>query len=134
MQETPRDDVKALDAMSDDESRDQARALGFVLDDWSVNTDPFQKNEMDQRLPWEDVDASRRNRRLQKRHPLPIDIVTHFAQAKACPACHAPPKALTWFYFRSPTETWAMECGTAGWMAVCDRCRVQVNYFQDAIS
>jgi hypothetical protein len=80
---------------------------GFILDDWSVNTSPFQKNDMDHEYPWEEVEVSRRNRRLQKRHPLPEGIQTDFSNAKPCPKCGASPDALTWFYFRSPKETWA---------------------------
>jgi hypothetical protein len=107
---------------------------GFILDDWSVSTSPYQNNEMNEEYPWEHVEASRRNRRLQKRHPLPVDIGNHFVYAKACPKCYAPPKALTWFYFRSPKETWPMLCGVAGWIAVCDRCHIQVNLFDEVIS
>lgn len=106
----------------------------FILDDWSVNTDCFSKNEADRELPWEDVEASRRNRRLQKRHPLPDGIESHFADAKECPKCHSPADSLSWFYFRSPKETWAKECGVAGWMAVCDRCHIPVNFFVEAMS
>jgi hypothetical protein len=50
------------------------------------------------------------------------------------PKCGAAPDALSWFYFRSPKETWTMLCGVAGWMAVCDRCRLQVNFFGEVIS
>jgi hypothetical protein len=98
---------------------------------------PFQKNEMDQEYPWEDVEASRRNRRLQKRHRLKerlADVATHFAYARPCPKCGAASEKLSWFYFESPKETWAMECGVAGWMTVCDPCHIQVNFFDDVIS
>jgi hypothetical protein len=107
---------------------------GFILDDWSVNTSPSCKNEIERGLPWDDVEASRRNRRLQKNHRLPEGIGTHFAEARPCPQCQSPANALSWFYFRSPKETWERECGVAGWMAVCDRCRVQVNFFIEAIN
>jgi hypothetical protein len=107
---------------------------GFILDDWSVNTDSSSKKGADQELPWEDVDASRGNRRLQKRHLLPEDLNSHFATARPCPKCHSPADALSWFYFRSPKETWPMACGCAGWMAVCDRCHIQVNFFIEAMS
>lgn len=107
---------------------------GFILGDWQASTSPFDKNEVDRKLPWEDVEASRRNRRLQKRHPLPEGIGTHFAEARPCPKCHAPAEALSWFYFRSPKETWANECGVAGWLAVCDRCHIQANFFIEAVS
>ena len=80
-------------------------AGGFILDDWSVNTSPFQQNEMNQQYPWEDVEASRQNRRLQKNHRLPEGIESHFTEARPCPQCQSPPDALSWFYFRSPKET-----------------------------
>jgi len=111
---------------------------GFILGDWSVNADCFSKNEADRELPWEDVEAARRNTRLQKRHRLPKrlseGLATHFAEVRPCPKCETPPEALGWFYFRSAKETWAMECGVAGWMAVCDDCRIQVNFFVEAVS
>jgi hypothetical protein len=89
---------------------------------------------MDQELPWEDVEASRGNRRLQKRHPLPERIATRFAEARSCPKCQIPSGALTWFYFESPKWTWENLCGSAGWRAVCDRYYVQVNFSSEAIS
>jgi len=130
----PPENDQPHDAMTGDDLRAHALKHGFVLDDWSVNTSPFQKNEADSELPWEDVEASRRNRRLQKRHPLPEGIATHFGEARPCPKCQTPPESLTWFYFRSPKETWPMLCGVAGWMAVCDRCHIQVNFFSELMS
>lgn len=123
-----------LDDLDGNELRANALKHGFILDDWSANTDFLQKNEMELEYPWEDVDASRRNRRLQKNHRLPEGIRTHFAYARPCPKCQTPSEALSWFYFRSPKETWPLDCGVAGWMAVCDRCRVQVNFFIEAVS
>jgi hypothetical protein len=92
-----------------------------------VNTDCFSKNEADLELPWEDVETARRNRRLQKGHRMPEALAAHFVEVRPCPKCDAAPEALNWFYFSSPKETWAMECGVEGWMAICDRCRIQVN-------
>ncbi len=121
-----------------DERHDHALRHGFVLDDWSVNTGFLTKNEAGEELPWEDVEASRCNRRLQKRHRLEErladGLATHFAKAKACPKCGRIPEELSWFYFRSPKETWANLCGIAGWIAVCDPCRIQVNFFSEVIS
>jgi hypothetical protein len=134
----PPENNPPLDGMTGDELRAHALRHGFVLDDWSVNTSPFQKNAMEQELPWEDVEASRRNRRLQKRHRLKErladGLTTHFGYAKPCPKCQTTPGALTWFYFESPKWTWENLCGSAGWMAVCDRCRIQVNYFSEVMS
>ena len=84
--------------------------------------------------PWEHVEASRRNRRLQKKHPATEGQSRYLTDAKTCPKCQAPPEALSWFYFESPKWTWENLCGSAGWMAVCDRCHVQVNFFGEAIS
>jgi len=89
---------------------------------------------MDRQYPWEEVDAARRNRRLQKRHPLPVDLPTHFAYARARPKCGAKIEKLTWFYFRSPKETWANLCGVGGWIAACDSCHIQADFFIGAMS
>ncbi|MFL6520168.1 MAG: hypothetical protein ACJ8NS_08105 [Chthoniobacterales bacterium] len=111
---------------------------GYILDDWQAYYSPFQENAMDQKYPWEDVEASRRNRRLQRRHRLAerLDdgLATYFGYARPCPKCGLTPDKLSWFYFRSPKETWENECGVAGWMAVCDPCHIQVNFFDEVIS
>lgn len=57
-----------------------------------------------------------------------------FLQREACPKCQAAAETLTWFYCRSPKETWPALCGVAGWMAVCDRCHVQVNFLSEVMS
>lgn len=106
---------------------------GFVMDDVWSELDLSSLEYMD-KSPWEDVEASRRNRRLQKKHPATEGQSRYLADAKACPKCQTPAEALSWFYCRSPKETWENLCGTAGWMAVCDRCHVQVNYFEEVIS
>lgn len=127
-----------LDKMTGDELRAHALQHGFVMDDWSVNTSPFQKNDMDHEYPWEDVEASRRDLRLQRKHRvserLAGGLAAHFAEARPCPKCGTASEALSWFYFRSPKETWAMECGVAGWIAVCNRCHLQVNFFIEVLS
>jgi hypothetical protein len=117
-----------------DQFRADSTKDGLVLDDWSVNTDFLAKNDVDRDLPWDDVEASRRNRRLQKNHRESEGLRTHFAEARPCPQCQSSIDGLSWFYFRSPKETWAMECSVAGWMAVCDCCHLQVNFFIEAVS
>jgi hypothetical protein len=138
MAANPSDDNKPLHAMTGDEARAHALLHGFVLDDWSVSIDPFQKRDAEREFPWEDVEASQRDRQLQKKHRvserLAGGLATFFAEARACPKCQASPEALTWFYFSSPKETWAMECGVEGWMAVCEGCRVQANFFIEGSS
>jgi len=83
----------------------------------------------DESFPWADVDAARKNSRLQRKHSLEEGTDAHFSSAKACPKCGAPPDKLSWFYFESPKWTWEKLCGRAGWMTVCDKCHLQVDFF-----
>ena len=89
---------------------------------------------MEDPLPWADVDASRRNGRLQRWHPSDQGKATYLHDAAACPRCQTPPEDLSWFYFRSPAETWPNECGCAGWLVVCDKCPIQVRLFIEVMS
>ena len=77
-------------------------------------------------FPWEDVDACRG--RTRTRTPKPAQ------QAGPCPLCATPPEKLTWIYFRSPAWTWQHLCGRAGWMTVCDACRLQTGFFLEIMN
>lgn len=89
-------------------------------------------SERDQ-CPWDDVDKARHNQRLQQKHP-PGEADTYRATAKPCPKCGKGSAELSWFYFESPKWTWENLCGRAGWMTVCDHCRVQVDFFLEVMS
>jgi hypothetical protein len=89
---------------------------------------------MEGAFPWEDVEASRRNTRLQQKHPVTDGKEKYLSAASACPGCQTPPDELTWFYFESPRKTWEMLCGTAGWMVVCDNCHRLISYFEELIN
>ncbi len=95
--------------------------------------DPENKTEWNDELPWEDVEASRRDKRLQRRHPL-SKALSHQTTAKPCPKCGAVPEDLAWFYFESPAETWDWMCGRAGWISVCDPCHLQVEFFIEVMN
>lgn len=76
-------------------------------------------------FPWEDVDACRgqaapdeENARLPKLR----------AKGSRCPMCRTLAADLTWVYFVSPASMWEALCGRAGWMSICDACRVQVDF------
>lgn len=77
-------------------------------------------------FPWEHVEACRGRR--QTRTPKPLE------EAEACPQCGTSGQALTWIYFESPRWTWEHLCGRAGWMTVCDDCRLQVQFFLGVLS
>jgi hypothetical protein len=124
------EDEQALDAMNLEERRAHALRHGFVLDDSVADPDLLAQDG----FPWEHVEASRRNRRLQKKHPMTDGWSRYLADAKACPKCQAPADSLSWFYFESPRWTWENLCGSAGWMLVCDNCKRQVDYFEEAMN
>ncbi len=94
-------------------------------EDWEEEDDSF---------PWEDVDASRENKRLQARHPQEKGKRLYLGRAAPCPDCRTPAERLSWLYFESPDWTWQNLCGRAGWMVVCDRCRRQVNFFCEVMN
>jgi hypothetical protein len=56
--------------------------------------------------PWEHVNASRKNERLQRRHSVSAAKERYLIRAKSCPKCGAQADGLAWFYFDSPLETW----------------------------
>ncbi len=85
-------------------------------------------------FPWADVDASRCDEGLQREHCLTDAQVSYLAHAKCCRECGTNPEKLAWFYFESPSCTWESECGRAGWMIVCDRCHLQVDFFLEIMS
>lgn len=126
----PSENDQPLDAMTGDELRDHALGHRFVLDDSVADPDLVAQDG----IPWEDVRASRRNRRLQAKHPVSEGKSRYLANANPCSKCKTPADALGWFYFSSPKETWEGLCGVEGWMAVCDRCHIQVNFFIEAMS
>jgi hypothetical protein len=88
----------------------------------------------DDQFPWEDVEAARGDERLQRQHPVAEGKTRYVATGKPCPKCATPADRLTWFYFESPAWTWEHLCGRAGWMTVCNRCQMQVDFFSEMMS
>jgi hypothetical protein len=52
-------------------------------------------------------------------------------QAKVCPNCGQAPENLFWFSVSSPEETWDADTGQVGFLTVCKRCRLQVDFLVD---
>ena len=130
-EQPPLQNAQQLDALAGDQLRAHALKHGFVLDDSLANCDVLGSNET---VPWPDVKAARRNRRLQGKHAPEEGKSRYLAEAAPCPNCKTPADGLSWFYFESPKETWPAECGCAGWMVVCDQCRIQVHFFIEVVS
>ena len=104
----------------------EARRINVMADD--------EEFEGDTDYPWEHVDSSRKNERLQRKHLVTPAKEHYLDRAKACPKCGVKADRLEWFYFDSPKETWKMLCGCAGWIKVCDPCHVQVDFLEVVIS
>lgn len=92
-------------------------------------------------FPWEDVEACSRDLELQRAHTPPwassslgFQAAEALNHARRCPGCDRAPSELVWIYFTSPAWTWTQMCGRAGWLGLCPSCRMQVEFFLDAMS
>jgi hypothetical protein len=54
--------------------------------------------------------------------------------ARPCPECGDTFDQLTCVYYASRSSTWQKMCGRAGWLVVCDRCHVQVQFFLEVMN
>lgn len=50
-------------------------------------------------------------------------------QAMPCPLCKTPPEQLSWVYMVIPQ--WACKDAeqNEGWVTICDRCKIQIDFF-----
>lgn len=71
-------------------------------------------------FPWRDVEMCRLNTKLQQQSRASMP-----AGDDRCPKCGM---ELTWVFFSSPGWTWTELCGRAGWLGLCDQCRLQVYF------
>jgi hypothetical protein len=53
------------------------------------------------------------------------------AQAKPCPHCGGAAAGLFWFSVSSPEEAWDAGTGQVGFMTLCERCNLQVDFLVD---
>ena len=90
--------------------------------------------EDDDQFPWEDVEAARQDRRLQREHPVAESQQLYPPEPSRVRNATPPPAELSWFYFESPKEFWAQLCGCGGWMTVWTITHLQVDFFREMIS
>ena len=52
-------------------------------------------------------------------------------QAMPCPLCKTPPEQLSWVYMVIPE--WACKHAEQheGWVTICDRCKIQIDFFSE---
>jgi len=103
-----------------------------------MNDDPNRSEDEDSEdeeiFPWDDVEAARRNTRLQRKYTADKGRKAYLHMARPCPECGTPAEQLAWFYFESPEWTWRNLFGRAGWMVACDPCRRQTDFFMDRMN
>lgn len=87
------------------------------------------KNDNSFKFPKEHVNECRDDDILQSEHNWESVKDKYLENADGCPSCGCDAEELSWFYFSSPKWTWEHLCGSEGWMAVCDHCDLQVNFF-----
>jgi len=85
-------------------------------------------------FPWEDVVASRGDKRSYEHHSAEQAKEKYLKKARPCPRCKTTPDQLSWIYLLSPEWTWQILCGKAGWITVCDRCNLQVDFFPEIMN
>ena len=51
--------------------------------------------------------------------------------AKSCPKCGESPENLFWFGIQSSNESWDRGEGKAGFLTICEKCNLQVDFFRD---
>jgi hypothetical protein len=51
-----------------------------------------------------------------------------FANHKSCPKCETQSENLYWINFKSPEWTWQKLCGRAGYLSLCPKCGIQVEF------
>lgn len=50
-------------------------------------------------------------------------------QALPCPLCKTPPEELSWVYLVIPPWACKGEHKREGWVTICDRCKLQIDFF-----
>jgi len=78
--------------------------------------------------PWE---AAMRDRDFQAKHDLSAAKQKYGHLTNPCPKCGS--RELTWFYYVTPPPRYELRQfhGFAGWMTACERCSVQIDFFDE---
>jgi len=101
---------------------------GDWVNDWEAEPEFELPGEDGTIFPWEDVAEAKAKPVLQSNYRAGV-ARRYWGHKVACPRCGRGGHSLTWLYVRSPMWTWVELCGRAGYMAVCERCRVQVVFY-----
>ena len=65
------------------------------------------------------------------RHSIRMAQDLHLDRARACPECGRSPGDLSWFSISDPEEAWDRGTGRVGFLTLCERCQLQVDFLID---
>jgi hypothetical protein len=65
------------------------------------------------------------------RHAIEMAQELHLERARACPQCGRPASDLFWFSISDPEEAWDRGTGRVGFLTLCERCQMQVDFLVD---
>lgn len=64
-------------------------------------------------------------------HSIEMAQDLHLDRARACPECGRLPKDLFWFSISDPEVAWDRGTGRVGFLTLCEKCRLQVDFLID---
>lgn len=85
-----------------------------------------EEDPVDQYFPWEVVEQSLRDPLLERYQGVKQE---YLVEARSCPKCEAPPEELRWIYVREAPDPLGVTQSREGYLLVCDKCRIQVDFF-----
>lgn len=81
---------------------------------------------------WEEVEANREAIDCQIHYlSMKYAQLEYIDHAKSCPKCGESPDNLFWLGIQSPNELWDKGAGKAGFLTICEKCHLQVDFFRD---
>lgn len=78
---------------------------------------------------WDQIEAARQDHQLQSEFPLGEAQARYLEHARACVSCGEPPADHEWLFWRDPRPHWENLSGREGWLTLCRRCTVAVDFF-----
>jgi len=87
-----------------------------------------EEDPVDQYFPWEVVEQSLRDPQLEQHHGVKEE---YLVEARSYPKCEAPPEQLRWIYVREEPEPSGVSHYREGYLLVCAKCRLQVDFFYE---